>query len=81
MDNDSLRISPGLFVAHPLFQKSEILKVRSCNNVNFGGDSSGSRRLISSDHDNFDTGMSALLDCKIDTWSGRIIKRNEADKS
>jgi len=68
-------------MAHSFLQQSEILKVRPCDNVNLGGDSSSSWRLISSDHDNLDTGISALFNCKIDTGSGRVIKRNKADQS
>ena len=50
------------------------------DNVDFVGNSSGSGWLITSDHDNLNTGGTALLDGDIDLGARRVIEGHETDK-
>mmetsp|Transcript_30208 Transcript_30208/g.21953 ORF Transcript_30208/g.21953 Transcript_30208/m.21953 type:complete len:247 (+) Transcript_30208:1224-1964(+) len=56
-------------------------KLGISDDVDLGSNSSSCRRLITSNHDNLDTGILALFYGDIDLRSRRIIERNNTNKS
>jgi hypothetical protein len=83
VDNDRLCLFPG-FVAFKfgvVLQDVVKFKLGVRNNVNLGGNSSGSWGLITSDHNNLNTGGLALGDRDIDLGSGGIVEGSKTNKA
>merc|ERR1719446_1296943 len=82
VDDDTSGLGPGDILVHTEFLNHVVeFSLWVLDNVDFVSNSSGSWWLITSDHDNFDTGRSALGDGQIDSWSWWIVEGNDTDEA
>ena len=80
VDDDSLALSHGLLLGHTSGDHVVELQGLVLDNVNLGSDGGTSVLLITGDHDDLDTGGTALKDRHVNTLSGRIVEGNETDE-
>mmetsp|Transcript_47293 Transcript_47293/g.64122 ORF Transcript_47293/g.64122 Transcript_47293/m.64122 type:complete len:436 (+) Transcript_47293:834-2141(+) len=88
VDNNSLGSFHGFIISHFLtvlvntvLLKVSVFKLRLGNDVNLSSNSGSGRGLITSNHDDLDTGGLAFLDRDVDLGSGRIVEGNNTNKS